>query len=106
MARAATAQLNENGNPRWLTGLPPENEPILAASFEAQKSGRDTAIRLREICGQVFRYVIATGRATYNPAADLVGAIVPAKVQHRPARIKSRDPALMRVRCRGERAAA
>lgn len=36
-----------------------------------------TATRLREICGQVFRFAIATGRATYNPAADLTGAIVP-----------------------------
>jgi len=44
-----------------------------------------TATRLRELCGQVFRYAIATGRATYDPAADLAGAIVPVKVQHRPA---------------------
>jgi len=27
--------------------------------------------------GQVFRYGIATGRAKYNPAADLVGALTP-----------------------------
>jgi integrase len=44
-----------------------------------------TATRLREICGQVFRFAIATGRATYNPAADLTGAIVAAPVKHRPA---------------------
>lgn len=44
-----------------------------------------TATRLREFCGQVFRFAIATGRATYNPAADLVKAIVVPSVQHRPA---------------------
>lgn len=44
-----------------------------------------TATRLRELCGQVFRYAIATGRATYNPAADLVKTIVVPDVEHRPA---------------------
>jgi len=44
-----------------------------------------TATRLREVCGQVFRYGIATGRATYNPAGDLVRAIVTPDVKHRPA---------------------
>ena len=44
-----------------------------------------TATRLRELCGQIFRYGIATGTATYNPAADLVRAIVAPDVKHRPA---------------------
>jgi hypothetical protein len=34
----------------------------------------ETAHRLRAICGQVFRYAIATGRAERDPAADLRGA--------------------------------
>jgi len=62
---------------------PPE---LLATLRRVQARGATyTATRLREICGQVFRYAIATGRATYNPAADLLGAIVLPKVQHRPA---------------------
>lgn len=44
-----------------------------------------TATRLREICGSIFKFAIATGRATYNPAADLTGTIVKPKVKHRPA---------------------
>ncbi len=35
----------------------------------------ETALRLRQTCGQVFRYAIATGRAKYDPSADLRGAL-------------------------------
>jgi len=35
----------------------------------------ETASRLRQICGQVFRYAIASGRAKYDPSADLRGAL-------------------------------
>jgi integrase len=35
----------------------------------------ETARRLRQLCGQVFRYAIATGRAKYDPSVDLRGAL-------------------------------
>jgi integrase len=35
----------------------------------------ETARRLRQTCGQVFRYAVATGRAKYDPSADLRGAL-------------------------------
>ena len=35
----------------------------------------ETALRLRQVCGQVFRYAIATGRAKHDPSADLRGAL-------------------------------
>ncbi len=35
----------------------------------------ETARRLRQTCGQVFRYAIATSRAKYDPSADLRGAL-------------------------------
>jgi integrase len=35
----------------------------------------ETARRLRQLCGQVFRYAIVTGRAQRNPSADLRGAL-------------------------------
>ena len=35
----------------------------------------ETARRLRQTCGQVFRYAIATSRAKYDPSADLKGAL-------------------------------
>jgi integrase len=37
----------------------------------------ETARRLRQTCGQVFRYAIATGRAKYDPSTDLRGALRP-----------------------------
>ena len=42
----------------------------------------DTAHRMRFVCGQVFRYAIATGRAERDPAADLRGALSPVKGRH------------------------
>lgn len=35
----------------------------------------ETAHRVKTICGQVFRYAVATGRAERDPAADLKGAL-------------------------------
>ena len=35
----------------------------------------ETARRLRQLCGQIFRYAIATGRAKHDPSADLRGAL-------------------------------
>jgi integrase len=35
----------------------------------------ETAHRVKQICGQVFRYAIATGRADRDPSADLKGAL-------------------------------
>lgn len=42
----------------------------------------DSAHRAKQICGQVFRYGIATGRAERNPAADLLGALAPVSKKH------------------------
>ncbi|HEY3327672.1 MAG TPA: integrase arm-type DNA-binding domain-containing protein [Novimethylophilus sp.] len=39
----------------------------------------DTAKRIKQNCGQVFRYAVATGRAERDPSQDLRGAIAPAK---------------------------
>jgi integrase len=39
----------------------------------------ETAHRVKQICGQVFRYAIATGRAKRDPSADLRGALSPVK---------------------------
>ncbi|MEB0112188.1 integrase arm-type DNA-binding domain-containing protein [Variovorax sp. RTB1] len=45
----------------------------------------ETAHRLREICGQVFRYAISTDRATRNAAADLQGTLQTAASGHHAA---------------------
>lgn len=44
-----------------------------------------TATRVRELCSQICRYAIATGRLLSNPVADLRGALTAPKATHRPA---------------------
>ena len=46
------------------------------------KGALETAHRIYQICGQVFRYAVATGRASRDPTGDLRGALPPAKVKH------------------------
>ena len=50
-----------------------------------------TATRLREMCGQIFRYAVATGRAEDNPAAHLLGAMAKPATTHRPAITERRE---------------
>jgi len=53
----------------------------------------DTAHRNRFMCGQIFRYAIATGRAERDPSADLKGALPPVKFGHRAAPTDPKDVA-------------
>ncbi len=56
---------------------------LLAALRRIEARGAvDTAHRAHQNCGQIFRYAIATGRATRDPSADLRGAIPPAQGGH------------------------
>ncbi|MDX8377349.1 MAG: tyrosine-type recombinase/integrase [Mariprofundales bacterium] len=41
--------------------------------------------RLKSICGQVFRYAVATGKAKRDPTLDLRGALSPTNPRHRSA---------------------
>lgn len=50
-----------------------------------QKGQNETARRLLQIIGQVYRYAVITGRAKRNPATDLHGALKPRKTVHRAA---------------------
>ena len=45
----------------------------------------ETAHRTQQICEQIFRYAVATGRAEQNPSSSLKGALAPPKVKHRAA---------------------
>ena len=45
----------------------------------------ELAHRIRTICGQVFRYAVATGQAERDPAADLRGALSPVQTINRAA---------------------
>jgi integrase len=53
-----------------------EAPEVLDALRKVEKRGAiETARRLRQICSQVFRYAIVTGRAKYDPATVLRGAL-------------------------------
>ncbi|MHB0917101.1 MAG: tyrosine-type recombinase/integrase [Thiobacillus sp.] len=65
---------------------------ILAALRKVEGRGiAYTAVRLREVCGQIFRYGVATGRTEDNPAAHLIGALHKPEVNHRPAITERRE---------------
>jgi integrase len=55
----------------------------------------ETAHRIKQICGQVFRYAIATGRARRDLSADLRGALPPVKEKHHAALTKPADVAAL-----------
>ena len=70
----------------WIGGRPiadvtaPE---LLAAMRRIENRGAlETAHRSLGNCEQVFRYAIATGRATRDPSGDLRGALPPVKGEH------------------------
>ncbi len=42
----------------------------------------EQADKARRRCGEVFNYAIVTGRAKYNPAPDLVGAMKGLQKKH------------------------
>lgn len=56
----------------------------------------DLAHRVMQVCGQVFRYGIATGRCQRNPASDLRGALTPHVQKHQNAIRPEQLPQLLR----------
>jgi len=47
-----------------------------------ERGAQETAHRVKTICGQIYRYAVATGRAERDLAADLKGALPPAPKTH------------------------
>jgi len=70
----------------WIGGKPvSEIKPpdVLAIMLRIEAQGHlETAHRVRNICGQVLRYAVATGRAERDCTADLKGALPPVKEKH------------------------
>jgi integrase len=59
---------------------------LLSVLRSVEARGRyETAKRLRNTCGMVFRYAIATARAERDPSADLRGALTTHRPVSRPA---------------------
>lgn len=50
-----------------------------------ERGAVESAHRALQVCGQVIRYAIATGRAEHNPVADLRGALASPEVRHHAA---------------------
>lgn len=46
------------------------------------RGANETAHRALQVCGRVFRYAIATGRAERDPSRDLAGALAPIQERH------------------------
>lgn len=57
----------------------------------------DLAHRVLQVCGQVFRYGIATGRCARNISTDLRGALTPHAKQHQPAVRSEELPKLLQA---------
>lgn len=59
---------------------------MLAMLLRIESRGAiDTAHRVSQDCGRIFRYAVATGRAEMNPIDALRGALATAKTRHHPS---------------------
>lgn len=56
-----------------------------------ERGAIETAHRVLQNCGRVFRYAIVTGRAERNRAEDLKGALLPVKEKHFAAIIQPKE---------------
>lgn len=63
-------------------------ELLLCLRRVENRGALETAHRVHQNCGQIFRYAIATGRADRDVSADLRGALPPAKEKHHPSIIE------------------
>ena len=63
------------------------NAPVLLTMLRRieARGAAYTAHRVRGLCGQVFRYGVATGRCDRDHTGDLRGALTPIKTTHRAA---------------------
>jgi integrase len=60
---------------------PPELLNSVLRKIE-KRGALDVAARVKQICGQIFRYGVATGKCKRDPSADLRGALKIGKTKH------------------------
>jgi integrase len=70
--------------PRPIKEIKPQELLIVLRRIES-RGVLDTAHRMRVVCGQIFRYAVATGRAEHDISGDLKGALTPFKESHHAA---------------------
>ncbi|WP_261158588.1 tyrosine-type recombinase/integrase [Serratia liquefaciens] len=69
---------------------------LLTVLQKIEKRGAlELTSKIRRRCGEVFRYAVVTGRATYNPAPDLASALNKPKNGHYPFLTESELPEFM-----------
>lgn len=74
-----------------------EAPDLLATVRKIEARGAyDLAHRVLQVCGQVFRYGVATGRCRRDPTGDLRGALTPHKAKHQAAVRPEELPELLR----------
>lgn len=82
------SRLTQNVFP-WIGSRPVgeiEAPELLAVLRRVEARGAaETAHRVAQVCGQVFRFAVASGRAARNPAVDLKGALGAVVPGHYPA---------------------
>jgi len=61
--------------------IPPPRLLDVLRRLEA-RDAPNAARKVRQTCGQIFRYAIATGRAEYDPSASLKDALAPRSVRN------------------------
>ena len=87
-AETVLTRLENNIFP-WLGSKPIADisaKDLLANLRRVEKRGAiETAHRVLGICGQVFRYAVATGCTERDISVDLKGALAPVKTNHLPA---------------------
>ena len=70
----------------WIGNRPIKDiaAPELLSTLRRMESrgALELAHRMREYCGMVFRYAVATGKAERDPSGDLKGALAPVKTKH------------------------
>jgi integrase len=87
-SKTIISRLDRNVFP-WLGNKPineiTAQEVLRVLRLVESRGAIESAHRIKIICGQVFRYAIATGRADRDPTADLRGALAPVQTKHMPA---------------------
>lgn len=83
-ARWLLAQTYPALGKRPITAITAHELLLVLRKVEASKR-YDTANRIRSTCSQVFRYAIATARAERDICADLRGALITPRTNHRAA---------------------
>ncbi len=66
----------------WIDADRADQGTGIAGMHASGGSARQAGHRALQVCGRVFRYAVATGRAERDPSGDLRGALPPVKEKH------------------------